>query len=154
MRLALVLVVAGCMQQTYSDPPPQPGGGWGTGPGGTGGSESFGCHADSACGINVCARDGECVPATEVRTVHVLWTVSGQPAGTMTCGNAPDLELTFLDSSDAFGFSPVPCVEGKFTVDKLPAWYESVQLSPTYDSATGASGEFGSDGNVQLDLVY
>lgn len=158
MRLALgiALLLAGCIQQTYSDPPPTGGnGGWGTGPGGTGGSTSFGCHADTECGGDVCARNGECLPASDVRTVHVMWTVNSAPAGTTTCTNSPDLDLTFFTSSDQFGFSPVPCVEGKFTVDKLPSWYGSVELSRTGDYGSGgASGVFASDGTATLDIVY
>ena len=154
MRIALALLLAGCIQQTYSDPPPGPGG-WGTGPGGTGGDTSFGCHADSDCGTDVCARNGQCLPASDVRTVHVTWTMSGEPAGTATCGASPDLDLTFFTSSDQFGFSPVPCAEGKFTVDKLPSWYESVELSRTGDYGSGgASGVFATDGTAALDLIY
>jgi hypothetical protein len=156
MRIALAaLLLAGCIQQTYSDPPPSSGGGWGTGPGGTGGNSSFGCHADSECGTDVCARDGECLNPNDVRTVHVMWTMTGQPAGTATCMSSPDLDLTFFTSNEQFGFSPVPCVEGKFTVDKLPSWFQSVELSRTGDyGSSGASGVFASDGTATLDLSY
>jgi hypothetical protein len=159
MRLALgiALLLTGCLEQTYSDPPPSAGdgGGWGTGPGGTGGDTSFGCHQDADCGTSVCARDGECLPSSDVRTVHVLWTITGEPAGTATCASSPDLDLTFFTSSDQFGFSPVPCVEGKFTIDKLPSWYESVELSRVGDYGSGgASGVFGQDGTATLDLTY
>src|SRR4051794_28876156 len=48
---------------------------------------TLGCTEDSQCGGRVCARTGECLDATEVRTVHVTWTVSGQPANNATCAN-------------------------------------------------------------------
>ena len=37
--------------------------------------------------------------------------------------------MTFIDpNGNEFGFSPVPCVEGRFTVDKLPNNYTTVRL--------------------------
>jgi hypothetical protein len=158
MRLALLVVVvglAGCLQQTFSDPPPSGSGGWGTGPGGTGGDTSYGCHKDADCGTDVCARNGSCLPASSVVTVHVTWTVNDQPAGAQTCQVAPDLDLSFFASSgDEFGFAPVPCAEGKFTVDKLPSWYESVQLSRSGDYGTGGGSAAFTDGTASINLVY
>jgi hypothetical protein len=158
MRLALaaLLLLAGCLQETYSDPPPPSGGGgWGTGPGGTGGDTSYGCHQDSECGGDVCARDGECMPADDVVTVHVTWTINDQPASAQTCDVAPDLDLTFFGSSgDEFGFSPVPCAEGKFTVDKLPLWYGSVQLTRAGDYGSGGGTSAFVDGTAAINLVY
>jgi hypothetical protein len=157
MRLALVLVFAGCIQQTYSDPPPSSSGGWGTGPGGTGGDTSYGCHQDSECGSEVCARNGSCEPADSVKTVHVSWTMNDQPASQQTCAFAQDLDISFIASAtgDEFGFSPVPCVEGKFTVDKLPVWYGTVQLSRAGDYGTGgATTDFAADNTASVNLVY
>src|SRR4051794_32585580 len=153
MRLALLpLLCSACIQQTFPDPGPDtggdPNGGWGTGPGGTGGNTSFGCGGDAECGTgNVCARDGECLPSSEVRTVHVAWTVSGTAASADTCLGAPHLDLTFSDAQqEQFGFSPVPCAEGKFTVDKLPSWYTTVGLARTGDYGGGTSASFDADG--------
>jgi len=159
LAIALPLLFAGCIQQTSSDPGPGPGPdpGWGTGPGGGGGDSSFGCHADADCGSSsVCARDGECLASSDVRSIHVTWTVSGQPASTQTCASALHLDLTFMDTAeDQFGFSPVPCVEGKFSIDKLPSWYGYVELSRTGDyGAGGASGSFDAGGTATLDLSY
>jgi hypothetical protein len=163
MRLALalpLLLLAACIQQSM-DPGPGPGPeqdpGWGTGPGGTGGNAGFGCEHDTDCGSSfVCARDGECLSSTQVKTIHVTWTVSAQPASADTCTSMPHLDLTFFDTAnDEFGFSPVPCAEGKFTIDKLPSWYGSVELSRTGDyGAGGASGTFDASGTAALDLVY
>ena len=157
LALALPLLLAACIQQTTSDPAPGPGPdpGWGTGEGGTGGNEGFGCHADADCGsTHVCARDGECLSPSIVRTIHVTWTVNGQPASADTCASSPHLDLTFIDvSGDEFGFSPVPCTEGKFTVDKMPTNYETVGLARTGDyDQSGASGFFDSDGIATLDF--
>lgn len=160
MRLALALLLVGGCMRTYSDPPPDPGypggGGWGSGYGGSGGTSGYGCHADTDCNGEVCARDGQCLPAAEVKIVHVNWTLLGQPAGTDTCATSPHLELTFMDSSNGsqFGFAPLPCVEGKFTVDKLPTWYTSVELSKEGDYSGGVRGEFDATGNATLDLPY
>lgn len=160
LALALPLLLAACIQQTYPDPPPDPDPqpGWGTGPGGTGGDDYYGCHQDVECGTAslVCARDGECLSASDVKTIHVAWTVNGQPANTTTCATMPHLDLTFFDTQEEqFGFSPVPCAEGKFTVDKLPSWYDSVGLSRTGDyGAGGVSATFDTGGTATLDLVY
>lgn len=155
LALALPLLLAACIQQTSQDPGSDPG--WGTGPGGTGGNAGFGCHQDSDCGTTaVCARDGECLSPSDVRTIHVTWTLSTQPASTATCSASPHLDLTFLDSAqDQFGFSPVPCVEGKFTIDKLPTWYSTVELSRTGDYGNGgATASFDASGTAALDLGY
>lgn len=160
MRIALALVLfAGCIQPA-PDPGPQPGpdpGGWGTGPGGTGGDSSYGCHADTDCGTGyVCARDGECLTSSDVRIIHVTWTVNGAAADATSCAYEPNLDITFLNnaSQEQFGFSPVPCVEGKFTIDKLPTRFDTVELAKTGDYSNFASGVFGSDGTAALDLTY
>jgi hypothetical protein len=159
LALALPLLLAACIQQTDPNPGsgPTPDPGWGTGPGGTGGNEGFGCHQDSDCGAYaVCARDGECLSPSIVRTIHVSWTVSSQPASADTCATAPHLDLTFIDpNGDQFGFSPVPCAEGKFTVDKMPSSYGTVEMSRTGDYAGSlASGSFDTDGTAALDLRF
>lgn len=159
MRIALALMLfAGCIQPAQPDPGPGPGPdpGWGTGPGGTGGQTGSWCHADTDCGGGyVCARDGECLTSSQVRVIHVTWTLQSAAADSMTCGASPNLDITFFDTSGSqFGFSPVPCVEGKFTIDKLPTWYTTVQLARTGDYNGGASGTFASDGTVALDLSY
>jgi hypothetical protein len=146
-------LVGGCITQ--------PGGSTGYGgsspdPGTSGsGSGVYGCHADSECGGLVCARTGECLRPSEVRVVHVAWTVNAQVASAATCVNAPDLELTFgANTEGQFGFAPVPCVEGKFTIDKMPRGYSSVQLEREYDYNGGTSGTFDSTGSALLDLPY
>jgi hypothetical protein len=153
--LTLGLPLGGCITP---DPGPGSSGGWGSGYGGGGGGGGFGCHQDSDCGGGstvVCARDGECLASSQVKTVHVTWTLKGAAAGAITCAASSDLDLTFAaGAGDQFGFSPVPCAEGKFTVDKLPTWYTEVELSRTGDQRGGASGLFDATGTAALDLPY
>jgi hypothetical protein len=161
-------LVGGCITQS-SGPPygGDPGGyggggddgGWGTGTGGTGGPISYGCESDTACGTgNVCARDGECLAATDVRIIHVTWTVNGQPASASTCSTSPGLDITFLgngaEGTDQFGFAPVPCMEGKFTVDKMPTRYAEVALEPDCLCKTADTDVFDSTGSATLDLSF
>ena len=115
-------------------------------------SSSFGCHEDSDC-PEVCARDGECLPASQVELVHVTWTLSGAAASATTCASSPDLDITFGTSTGSFGFSPVPCVEGKFTIDKIPTRYVTVSLFKT-DSDYGAVTTIDRTRSAVLDLPY
>ncbi len=86
------------------------------------------CKVDTDCGGQVCARNGECVDSSQVQMVKVTWTVRGQMANATTCASAPDLELWFQSPQDYFGFEPVPCMEGQFTIDKIPTRYDEVEL--------------------------
>jgi len=159
-------LVGGCITQQSDPSPPYGGGGggggdggWGMGTGGTGGPISSGCSSDTSCGTgNVCARDGECLAAADVRIIHVGWTVNGQPAGTSTCSSFPNLDITFTGNSadgyDQFGFAPVPCVEGKFTVDKMPKSFTQVALEPDCLCQTADSSVFDATGSATLDLSF
>jgi|HubBroStandDraft_6_1064221.scaffolds.fasta_scaffold414272_3 hypothetical protein len=141
-----------------------PGGGYSPGSnygggGGYGGaycSQDSDCNAGSGSGSNVCARNEECLPASSIWTVHVTWTVSGQPASAATCTSAPDLQLMFGDANDPydFGFAPVPCAEGEFTIDKMPTYYTQVSLQQNMADSGGATGTFDGSGNSALDLPY
>jgi hypothetical protein len=157
--------VGGCVTQSSSGdyyPPPQGDPGWGSGTGGSGGTSGYGCHVDTDCGTgsgsnaSVCARDGECMLASQVRIIHVNWTVLNQPASTTTCSSSPNLDITFKDVDQvSFGFSPVPCVEGKFTVDKMPTTFTMVSLERAGDYNGGATGTFDpTTGTANLDLPY
>lgn len=170
MRLGLAaLLLTGCIIGTGciieppdsgGDYPPSGGGSWGgggSGGGGGGGPSDFGCHSDSECSSGtVCARTGECLAASSVHAVHALWTVGGEPATDASCTDAPKLDITFADDGgiDTFGYSPVPCDAGKYTVDKLPLRYEMVTLSRAGDYYGGATARFDVDGNATLDLPY
>jgi hypothetical protein len=159
MKVALAaLLLAGCIIEPPDSGGDYPsGGGWGSGVGGTGGTGGYGCHADSECGSgNVCARNGQCASASAVRIVHTTWTLKDQPASDTSCATAPKLDITFAvgDGLDMFGFSPVPCDAGKYTIDKLPLRYTTVTLSRANDDYGGATAVFDAQGNATINLPY
>jgi hypothetical protein len=108
-----------------------------------------GCRSDL-----VCTRDHRCLPAGEVRAIHVTWTVSGAPASPTSCAAAPDLVLDLRSRAGPhLGFEPVPCVEGEFTVDRLSTDYDTVQLGRASDR-TLQRAAIDAAGNARLDLPY
>ena len=116
-----------------------------------------GCKTDSDClNSNVCARDGECLPADEVTHVVATWTVAGSAASDASCAQEPDLEIDFAtadESGDGVGFAPVPCNEGKFNVDKMPSRFTVVSLGNENDSDTAPqSGTLDGSGAIHFDL--
>jgi hypothetical protein len=147
--LPAFLVAVGC---TSSDP------GWTTDPGPTpGGGSTLQCSADSDCGSTmVCARTQECLPPSSVYTVHVTWTLQSMPASAATCASSPDLAIFFFapGSGGNWGYEPVPCVEGKFTVDKLPTWFSQVELG-NQNTNDGFSATIDrTSGTAAIDLPY
>jgi hypothetical protein len=151
--LVLVAGLAGCLDRNPF-PPDDPGGIVNPGDPGFPGAS---CHSDADCtGGTVCARVGGCAAPANIRAVHISWTVNGKPASTAACDTRQSLEIDFLanDGSNAHvGYAPVPCAEGKFTIDKLPTYYGSVSLgerrslwqSATIDAVTGEAA---------LDLMF
>nr|HEX4312391.1 hypothetical protein [Kofleriaceae bacterium] len=156
MRLSAlaVLVLAGCgpsatpcqdcfVDAAVSMPPTEPG-----------------SCTDTSCGTgNVCANDGSCYPASEIRVLHVTWTVGGQPANATTCATEPDLMLDMTSTSDpdvpgdfGEGWAPVPCQEGEFSFQKMPALYDGAELDPYGAGTATARGAFDGSGDVALDL--
>lgn len=118
-------------------------------PGGNGGE----CRDDGDCGGGaVCARNSECLPTSEVRVVRVTWTIRGMAANDTTCAQSPDLYLLFAGTAfnDTFGYAPVPCKAGVFTVDKLPRRFVSVEIGEENGFAEAMS--FDANGNVAFDL--
>jgi hypothetical protein len=129
--------------------------GWGSGWGGEGGTTSFGCETDAECPGQVCARTRECLPTSQVRAVHTLWTLDDAAASTTSCSTAPKLAITFSSSAgEQWGYAPVPCDAGKFTIDKFPTRFGNVQLARESDYSGGAYGTFDASGNASLDLPY
>jgi hypothetical protein len=96
-------------------------------------SQYSNCAVDADCGGDVCARDGECAAASDIRGVKVTWTLNGQTANATTCASSPDFFLEFYNSSNGydFGYEPVPCMQGQFFIDKIPREYTEVGLSQT-----------------------
>ena len=111
------------------------------------------CESDSQCGANVCARNGECLPASEVRAVRVTWTIQGMPASATTCASTPSLYIQFDGSTvqDSFGYAPVPCQEGVFSIDKLPSRFGQVELG--VEGGPLSIADIKSDGTATLDLT-
>ena len=117
------------------------------------------CHDDSACHDGkVCARTSVCLSPSQVRAIHVSWTVSGKPAGTDSCAAAPNLRIDFNSSTESLAqlaFAPVPCAEGKFSVDKAPISIDHASL--VRDGGGGGFGEAKIDavtGEASMDLPY
>ena len=125
MRLVLAaLFLVGCAQQDpgypyQPDPPP-------------GGFDNGDC-TDTSCGTEVCSRTGVCLPGEDIHTVKTQWTVNGTPASATSCAALPDLQITFTGGGGNWGYAPVPCVEGQFTIDKFPIWFDTVQLGSVND---------------------
>ena len=122
MRVLVVMLLAGCVEPIPPDATRGP-------------IIPTLCHQDTQCTAgNVCARNEGCLPPSEIREVHVTWTVGGMPANATTCDAALDLEIQFVATSPAanprLGFAPVPCAEGKFSIDKLPIAFTLVGLGP------------------------
>jgi hypothetical protein len=113
------------------------------------------CDEDIECESGqVCARgDHLCVEPNQVKTTRTQWTINGQPASGNNC-QGRTLYIQFLSSigNDDFGFSPVPCETGQFTVDKLPNRYRAVEVgfegAGDFDSAS-----FDAEGTALLDLA-
>lgn len=142
MRGVLLIVLAGCVPLTRD-------------PGDLGAPVDV-CHDDSACGSSeVCARTSRCYPASEIREVHVTWTLSGIAASDASCSATPDLLIEFRGSrpTERLSFEPVPCAAGKFSIDKLPVSYTSVWLGGA--SRSGRTSMLDSvSGAAAIDLPY
>jgi len=148
MRGVLLLLLAGC-SASGSDRTVD-GGVVPVGPGGR-------CEADTQCtGGEVCARTERCYETSQIRAVHVTWTLNGMPASATTCRGSEDLQIFFqgTQSEDAsLGFAPVPCVAGKYSIDKLPISFTQVQLGGG-DVASQRTTLDRSTGDAMLDLVH
>ena len=99
------------------------------------------CAQDSDCQAgSVCVRAGQCFPQDQTRSIAVVWTVGGQPASDAACGIHADFTLQFdSDVGYSYGYAPVPCRAGKFTVDKIATIVNFVEM---FDNAgSGAAGQ-------------
>lgn len=106
----------------------------------------YGCRQDSDCGAQICGRDRACYPASSIRAVSVTWTVGGEVASVVTCESHPHLFIRFTTTTTgpSFGYAPVPCKNGKFSVDKLPIQYTRVELGID-GAASGSSATITGD---------
>jgi hypothetical protein len=118
----------------------------------SGGHSSTSCTLDTQCQSGeVCARDEQCSPASQVRALKITWTIRGAPASATTCASSPSFSLWFDSPGLSFGFEPVPCMEGQFTIDKLPLDYDQVSLQ--LGRRTLAVGAIDASGVVHFDVA-
>jgi hypothetical protein len=85
--------------------------------------------------------------------VKTQWTINGAAASGAACGDH-NLFIEFRGDSrdDTLGFSPVPCANGQFVVDKLPLRFGSVELGVEGGGDVQLAG-FDADGVAMLDLT-
>ena len=150
MRGVLLLLLASC-SVAGSDPTGDDDGSIiPIGPGGS-------CQADRQCsGGQLCARTSQCYAPSQIRAVHVTWTLDGLPASATTCSSAESLDIYFRGDrslGERIGYSPVPCSSGKFSIDKLPIWYTQVELGGG-DVARETAQLDGVTGEATLDLHH
>ncbi|HET9620451.1 MAG TPA: hypothetical protein VFP84_03715 [Kofleriaceae bacterium] len=112
------------------------------------------CATDSQCGDDVCARTGECLARSAVRSVRVEWTIDGSAPAQAACADHPDLYLQFdgAEYGDAVRFAPVACAEGSFFVDKLPLRYQQVEMGVEGGRGGDAAVIDPSSARAKLDL--
>jgi hypothetical protein len=142
-----LLLLAACsddtQQQGFYGPPGQYGG--------------FYCQADTDCPASEeCTRTSECLPAADVRSDVINWTVNAMPANATTCGTLTGFSLTFADHGiGATTFEPVPCAEGKFSIDKVDAAYDSVYLQDSAGAGTTWQGLIDqATGIANIDITF
>lgn len=116
-------------------------------------SNSGDCSKDSNCsGNDVCARNGECLAPSQVRSIRVMWTIKGQAASATTCAATPNFYILFAsaDPNDLYGYEPVPCPAGVFSIDKLPTRYVSVEMG--VDGGFSQDAQINAQGQATFDL--
>jgi hypothetical protein len=148
MRMLLVMLLAGCLQRTTGLP----------GDPGDPAKLPTRCTDDSGCQSGeVCARTDVCLASSDVRAVHVNWTVDGMTASQDTCGSNENLDIQFSASGSGphphLGYEPVPCLAGRFTIDKLPLTFNTaglgiIKLGLIWGNIDASTGE------ATLDLVF
>jgi hypothetical protein len=86
----------------------------------------------------------------------VLWTIGLQVADASTCAPHPDLTVEFVTdllphSRQVLSFAPVACIEGEFTVDRLPL---SFWIAGVKNSEAGMDVPLDASGTAFVDLPY
>jgi hypothetical protein len=87
-----------------------------------------------------------------VQTVHVTWTVNGQPASAPSCaGSLETLKLQLVDPSGARASTAVHCAVGAFRTSKVPTTLRTVIM---YDASSHVIGSATLvNGSATLDLI-
>jgi hypothetical protein len=95
-----------------------------------------------------------CAAPSTVRSVLTTWTIRGMDATDTTCASHPDLFIKFIggDFNDSFGYAPVPCNLGQFTMDKLPDRYSEVELG--VDNGASSTQRITSQNSAAINLVF
>ena len=97
------------------------------------------CLVDADCDGMACARTNECVPADELKSVRISWTLYGQPASDELCSMlAIDrMRATFEDNTnfDDLSYEPVPCAAGQIFYNRMPDRFDTFALK-----AVGVTG--------------
>jgi hypothetical protein len=118
----------------------------------SGGSDGE-CEVDNDCRTgSLCTRNSECLPASEVQSARITWTIRGMPASETSCAPTPNFYLLFAGTQlgDTFGYEPVPCKAGLFTIDKLPRRFVSVEIG--VEGGFSEVKAFDAQGNAAFDL--
>jgi hypothetical protein len=91
------------------------------------------CSHDSDCDQGQVCAQGVCDDAANVRDVHVLWTIDGRSPAGADC----NLHVGFSDGNykSDFGYAPLPCSEGEFTLVHIERAFDSVRLG--FDDGNG-----------------
>lgn len=112
------------------------------------------CQQDSDCSSgSTCSAVATCEPAGGVRTLHVMWTVGGQPASATACSTTRDIDVWIDDPDDPTNdleYLPVPCAEGELTLLDMPLRYLDVTIARS--SGVAAFGPLDGSGDALLDL--
>jgi hypothetical protein len=112
------------------------------------------CIQDLDCSGELCSVFGACQPASELETVHVTWTVNGQPASMTSCGGLSNLTLQLGDVSIPqldWYTAAAPCADGAFSVSNVPTDLDTVFI---YDGVTHLIGSAAiANGSATLDLT-
>lgn len=114
--------------------------------------------SDDECHL-VCTRDGACLPQDEVRRVQIVWLIRGQGATATSCEGIAEIEIRFLDrdGGDPHRYTQVPCALGLFTVDRLSARFDEVEVTGLGDGGRelvrGSAAIEGADATPQVDLI-
>ena len=119
------------------------------------------CTTNADCGDDVCGRDAFCSAPSDVRTVHVSWTINHQAADATTCAPSPIFDVEFqtdpisADRGGTIDFARVPCDEGLFTIDRIPTkyWVAGAKTSPTGGSS-GMYVPIDETNSAKIDLPY
>jgi hypothetical protein len=118
------------------------------------------CKVDGDCKGNVgglvCDQASFCTDSATLQTVRARWTLKGLTPGGASCSAYSRLVVEFKspDGATDFGFDPVPCPAGMFTINKVPSQITKARVI-AYLNAGGTSmadGFIDPSGNVSINV--